>query len=218
MAGKFKLIYIDPCWPYNEPGFRKAGKEQGVANIAYDTMEFHELVGFKTMIDKWSARNCLMLMWATAPRLDMARDLLPLWGYRYVTVGFVWVKTKQNPDQLLIPGMDVAAFAQSMLATDLRKGMGFHTSIETEYCLLAKRGKPGAAEIRMVDQVVFAPIREHSRKPDEVAERIERIFPSLVPRIEVFARRRRPSWITWGNALGNVWVPGFERMELDVSV
>ena len=49
-----------------------------------------------------------------------------------------------------------------------------------------------------VEQVVFAPLREHSRKPDEVAARIDRLVGDI-PRIELFAREQRLGWICWGN-------------------
>jgi N6-adenosine-specific RNA methylase IME4 len=42
--------------------------------------------------------------------------------------------------------------------------------------------------------------REHSRKPDEAADALERLF-GPVSRIELFARRRRPGWEAWGNEL-----------------
>jgi hypothetical protein len=57
-------------------------------------------------------------------------------------------------------------------------------------------GKPARVD-RGVPQLVVAPRREHSRKPDEVAERIERLLPG--PYIELFARESRPGWDTWGN-------------------
>jgi N6-adenosine-specific RNA methylase IME4 len=46
-------------------------------------------------------------------------------------------------------------------------------------------------------QLVVAPRREHSRKPDEVRERIERLLPG--PYIELFARETRHGWDCWGN-------------------
>jgi N6-adenosine-specific RNA methylase IME4 len=46
--------------------------------------------------------------------------------------------------------------------------------------------------------VITAPRREHSRKPDEAYEMIERMYPEL-PKIELFARNARPSWAAWGN-------------------
>jgi len=50
----------------------------------------------------------------------------------------------------------------------------------------------------IADDLIHAPRREHSRKPDEAYELIERMYPEL-PRIELFARARRPGWDAWGN-------------------
>jgi len=52
-----------------------------------------------------------------------------------------------------------------------------------------------------IEQVMFAPLREHSRKPDEVARRINRLVGD-VPRIELFAREQRPNWVCWGDQVG----------------
>jgi len=71
----------------------------------------------------------------------------------------------------------------------------------TEPCLLATRGSP----LRLandVHQVVVAPRleeAEHSEKPEEVARRIERLYPG--PYLELFARRPRERWTTWGNEI-----------------
>jgi N6-adenosine-specific RNA methylase IME4 len=48
-----------------------------------------------------------------------------------------------------------------------------------------------------VHQVVMSPVREHSRKPDEVHDRIERLLAG--PYLEMFARKERNNWTTWGN-------------------
>ena len=61
---------------------------------------------------------------------------------------------------------------------------------------MATRGKPKRlnADVR---QAIIAPPREHSRKPDGVHERIERLVAG--PYLELFARQRRPGWDAWGN-------------------
>jgi N6-adenosine-specific RNA methylase IME4 len=46
--------------------------------------------------------------------------------------------------------------------------------------------------------IIVAPKREHSRKPDEAYELIERMYPDL-PKIELFARNPREGWSQWGN-------------------
>jgi N6-adenosine-specific RNA methylase IME4 len=82
-----------------------------------------------------------------------------------------------------------------------RMGLGYHTRSGSEACWLAIRGKGYKRQSMGVEQVVFAPLREHSRKPDEVTARIDRLVGD-VPRIELFAREQRPGWQCWGNEVG----------------
>lgn len=49
-----------------------------------------------------------------------------------------------------------------------------------------------------VVQTVFAPRRQHSRKPDEVVERIEELYPNAA-KLEMFARESREGWAAFGN-------------------
>lgn len=60
------------------------------------------------------------------------------------------------------------------------------------------------------DRVLWAPRAEHSRKPEEVHEWVERLFPGEGPetRLELFARRPRPGWTCWGGDLGFILTPG----------
>ena len=63
-------------------------------------------------------------------------------------------------------------------------------------CLLATKGKPKRIN-KDVQQLVVSKRREHSRKPDEMYNRIERFVEG--PYIELFARTKRPGWDSWGN-------------------
>jgi N6-adenosine-specific RNA methylase IME4 len=77
-------------------------------------------------------------------------------------------------------------------------GQGYWTRANPEDCWLATRGHPKRlhADVR---QFITAPVAEHSRKPDEIYERIERLVDG--PYLELYARRDRPGWMTWGNEL-----------------
>ena len=80
---------------------------------------------------------------------------------------------------------------------DVQMGLGYWTRANTEPCLLATRGKPKRlnADVR---QGIIEPRREHSRKPDGIHERIERLVAG--PYVELFARQSgRPGWDYWGN-------------------
>ena len=96
------------------------------------------------------------------------------------TVAFVWVKQKPGGNGLR------------------HSGNGYWTIANSEACLIATKGSP----LRLandVHQVVMAPVREHSGKPEEVRQRIERLFPG--PYLELYARKPAPGWTCWGNEI-----------------
>ena len=77
--------------------------------------------------------------------------------------------------------------------------VSFVISLNLKLLLIARRGDPPTP--RPEDRpasVIQAPRREHSRKPDEAYELIERMYPEL-PKIELFAREERAGWDVWGN-------------------
>lgn len=76
--------------------------------------------------------------------------------------------------------------------------LGYWTRSNSEVCLLATKGAPKRlnADVR---QAIIEPRREHSRKPD-IHTRIERLVAG--PYLELFARRTRPGWDSWGNEVG----------------
>jgi N6-adenosine-specific RNA methylase IME4 len=80
-----------------------------------------------------------------------------------------------------------------------RTGTGYRVLNQHEHLLIAARGElpcpPGSLR---PPSVIYAPRREHSRKPDEAYEIIERMYPDL-PKIELFARQARSGWAAWGN-------------------
>jgi N6-adenosine-specific RNA methylase IME4 len=116
--------------------------------------------------------TCALILWITDPLLAHAVGIIEAWGFTYKTVAFTWVKSTKD-------------------GTGFPIGCGYYTRANPEQCLLATRGKPQRLSCS-VPQLIVAPRREHRRKPDEVYERIEALFPG--PYIELFARTRRPGW------------------------
>jgi N6-adenosine-specific RNA methylase IME4 len=64
---------------------------------------------------------------------------------------------------------------------------------------LATRGRPKRLA-KDVKKAVLSPRREHSRKPDEIINMIERLVGG--PYLEMFARTRRDGWDAYGNEIG----------------
>lgn len=181
-AGRYRTIYADPPWTFRTWSDRGKGRSP---EAHYDCMS---LEGIKALpVADWAAPDAVLLMWATDPLLPRALEVIKAWGFTYKTVGFYWAK--------LLPGRDAAAMSEA----DFFTGMGFWTRANPEMCLLATRGKPKrlAGNVR---RLLIAPRREHSRKPDEAAARIEALCEG--PYLEMFARSSRPGWDIWGAQAG----------------
>ena len=174
----YKVIYADPPWTFAT--YSRKGKGRS-AEAHYDCMSLEEIKALP--VAEWAADDCVLLMWATDPLLDKAFDIIRAWGFTYKTVGFYWAKLNKSSPELLY---DKRSFFT---------GLGFWTRANPELCLLATRGNPRRRRAD-VPKLIISPRREHSRKPDEVYERIEALCEG--PYLEMFARSARPGWFPWG--------------------
>jgi len=75
--------------------------------------------------------------------------------------------------------------------------MGYYTRSNPEMCLLATKGKPKRLS-KSVRQLIVSKLEQHSKKPDEIRNRIVELCGDI-PRIELFARQRVEGWDCWGN-------------------
>jgi len=132
-----------------------------------------------------AATDCALFLWVTDPLLPEGLRLMEAWGFKYKTVAFNWSK------------MNKSAPPSLWTEADFFTGLGYWTRANPELCLLGTKGKPKRVS-KNVKRLVISPRREHSRKPDEVADRIVRLIGDL-PRIELFARQSRQGWSIWGN-------------------
>jgi N6-adenosine-specific RNA methylase IME4 len=134
----------------------------------YPTMTLDDIKA----LDVPAADDAVMFMWVTSPKLADGLDVLTAWGFEYRTC-MVWVKDKI--------------------------GMGYYARQQHELLLIAKRGNPRAPDPEDRPSSVLTAARgEHSAKPDEMYELIERMYP-LAEKCEMFQRRSRNGWAGWGN-------------------
>jgi N6-adenosine-specific RNA methylase IME4 len=177
---KYDILLADCPWAY----FGDPDKDQACGKH-YATMSPEDLAALDVR-NRWAAKNAVLFMWATCPKLDLAIDTLKAWGFFYRGVGFVWVKTNQ--------------------AGKIISGQGVRpTTIKptTELVLVgatSKTGRPLPLLTEAMGQVVLAPRPQnvHSRKPPEIRERIDKLYAPDLKRIELFARERFPNWDAWG--------------------
>jgi len=176
------LISADPPWPFDT--WSVQGRQRS-PDRNYDTMPLDEIKALP--VAPLAAENCALALWGVWPELPGVLDVITAWGFPYKTGGFVWVKTTKNAKVITLDG-DGLHWGMSRTAT----------CSNTEFVLLATRGHPLRLAADM-HQVIFAPVGEHSEKPDEAYRRMERLYPG--PYLELFARRPRDGWTTWGNEI-----------------
>jgi protein gp37/N6-adenosine-specific RNA methylase IME4 len=175
----YDIVYADPPWWYYSDT-----NKNGAAGKHYPLMPDDELRNFP--MRQLMADRSILFVWATSPRLDLAMRCIESWGLHFRGVSFTWIKTRKD--------------GRLLGASGVRPSIVKPT---TEYVLAASpiaRGKPLPLSDEAIQHTISAPRREHSRKPDEVQERVEKMYPD-VRRIELFARRRRLGWDSWGGQL-----------------
>lgn len=170
------MIYADPPWQYKDKC--KAG-ERGV-EFKYPCMSISDIKDLP--VQTISDSDCLLFLWVTFPMLQEGLDVLRAWGFTYKTVAFNWVKKNKKSDSWFW-------------------GMGNWTRSNSEICLLGVKGKPVRSQAN-VHSVIDTSIEQHSKKPDEVRNRIVQLCGD-VPRIELFARQEYSGWECWGNEVNN---------------
>lgn len=180
--GHFGAIYADPASKF------KTYSENGMGRSAdhhYPTMTFDEMAALP--VAEVSAPDVVLCCWATWPNLKNYLALIEAWGFTYKTCAFDWMKAEVSTVDLF----------PDPKSADMK--MGYWKRSNSEPCLLATRGKPkrANADVRMG---IIESARQHSRKPDCVYGRIERLVPG--PYLELFARTARPGWSSWGNQVG----------------
>lgn len=118
-----------------------------------------------------AAPDSLLWLWTTNAFMHDAYHLLQAWGFEAKSI-LTWVKD--------------------------RMGLGSWLRGQTEHCILAVRGRP---KVRLTNQTtaLVAPMRQHSRKPEQFYNLIEAICDG--PFLEMFSRQARPGWAAQGNEL-----------------
>lgn len=175
--GKFKIIYADPPWMYNARNNFKT-KFGGGAFKQYPLMKTKEICDLP--VNEIADENSILFLWATFPRLQEALDVIKAWGFKYKTVGFVWIKKNKIKKTNFF-------------------GIGYYTKSNAEICLIATKGKAPKVS-NSVSQIIESAIEKHSKKPDEVRNKIIELC-GKEKRIELFAREKAKGWSAWGNQI-----------------
>lgn len=173
---KFSAISADPPWHF----MARSEKGEGRSASHHYTTDRTEADKIKALpVRELAAPDCVLFIWMVDWCPQLALDVIEAWGFAHKTTAFTWAK-------------------QNAAGEGWHMGQGYWTRANPEDCWLATRGHPKRinADVR---QLIVAPVMEHSRKPDEIHGRIERLVAG--PYLELYARRDHESWVTWGNEL-----------------
>lgn len=174
-AGKYKVIVADPPWRYANAGCR------GAAGNHYSTMGLQQICDLP--VQRIAQDNSILLLWATWPQLREGLDVIKAWGFDYLT-GFPWLKITGDPSKTHWGEWDIKP----------QYGVGFWVRGCSEPLLIARRGKVSPPTDGLIG--LLSENLRHSRKPENIYHYAESLKG---PYLELFARRKRRGWDSWGN-------------------
>ena len=169
----YDIIYADPPWyfkTYSDKGNNRS------AMLHYNCLDIHDI--YNLSVDRISNNDCILFLWVIDPMLPEAMEVIKKWGFKFKTVAFTWVKENKKSEGYFT-------------------GLGYWTRANPEMCLLATKGKPKRIS-KAVRQLIISKRQKHSKKPDEIRDRIIQLCGDL-PRIELFARQKVKGWDCWGD-------------------
>lgn len=173
IAGGWACIHADPPWCFKSNSLARPGRN---AARHYACLSLSDIASLP--VKDAAARDSFVFLWVTGPFLAIGAHvpIMTAWGFEPTAMAFVWTKTRANGELFV--------------------GSGLTTRKSCEFVVIGKRGKPRrlAADVR---EAILEPLREHSRKPSEIYERIERYCGG--PRLDLFARESRAGWTVWGD-------------------
>lgn len=169
--GKYRVVYADPPWQYNDSRAGLDDYEASAAEAQYPTMSTADICALD--VKSLAADDSVLLCWATFPLLPDALEVVRAWGFKYKTA-IVWDKVRPN--------------------------MGHYHNASAELLLICTRGSGTPDESKRADQVqVVERTGRHSEKPEHFRKLIDSLW-TAGPRVELFRRGKAPDgWKVWGN-------------------
>lgn len=177
---RYGVILADPEWRF-EPFSRETGMEKAADNH-YPTSPLEAIKA--RGVEAIAADDAVLFLWATAPMLPQALEVMAAWGFSYKS-HVIWRKAEAGAGGRSAPGKLVL-------------GTGYWFRNGHELLLVGTRGNvPAPAMGSQFGSMLDAAPRRHSEKPEIFHELIEVYFPNL-RRIELNARQARAGWDAWG--------------------
>lgn len=174
----YECIVIDPPWYYS----MRSNDETHRNRIPYAPMKLEDIKNLPVP-ELGNHKGCVLWLWFTNNHILDAAECIRHWGFEQKTI-LTWVKVSQTGK--------------------VRIGTGHWLRNATEHCILATKGKVTSFShnktLSNQSTVLQAPRRQHSRKPDEFYEMVEKLCPNS-SKLEMFSRQKRDGWDCWGDEI-----------------
>jgi N6-adenosine-specific RNA methylase IME4 len=174
--GKFGTILADPPWRFANRTGKMAPEHKRL--MRYETLSMQDI--YELPVAQFALPQSHLYLWVPNALILEGLETMKRWGFSYKT-NIIWHKIRKDggPDG---------------------RGVGFYFRNVTEMVLFGVRGSlrtlsPGRRQVNFI----ATRKREHSRKPDELYNIIERCSPG--PYLELFARHRQKGWAQWGDEI-----------------
>lgn len=174
-TSKYRVIYADPPWKYNNSGAIETANGREVFTRVeqhYPTMSIEELCAMGPDVRAMADDDAVLFLWTTSAMLEVAFDVINAWGFKYKT-SVVWNKVRHT--------------------------WGPYVSVRHELLLICTRGSctPDASELPNSVQSIERSDR-NSEKPEQFRQMIDQMY-THGRRIELFSRTKVSGWEVWGN-------------------
>ena len=180
---KYSTIYADPPWRFQNRSGKVAPEHKRLNR--YETMSLEDIK--KLPVSEIAAEKSHLYLWVPNALLPDGLAVMEAWGFEYKS-NLIWEKVRKDgePDG---------------------RGVGFYFRNVTEILLFGVKGNknrtldPARSQVNLIRTMK----REHSRKPDEMVDLIERCSPG--PYLEMFSRGDREGWDMCGNQATDDYEP-----------
>lgn len=170
----FKTVLADPPWQFQNRTGKMAPEHKRL--MRYETLPLQEICNIP--VSSCIEEDSHLYLWVPNALLQEGLEVMKAWGFEYKT-NIVWHKIRKDggPDG---------------------RGVGFYFRNTTELLLFGIHGslrtlQPGRSQVNIIKSIK----QEHSRKPEEQYDIIERCSPPEY--LELFGRGTREGWTVWGN-------------------
>ena len=179
---RYRTIVADPPWDYKGHGLGQFSEKS--AGGHYPCMKAEEIL--RLPIGWWAEEEAHLYLWAPNSFVVWAHRIVEAWGFKPRTL-ITWVKGRFEAGRLI-----------------QHIGLGYAFRNSTEHIVFATKGGLGVLS-HDVPTAFVAPRHAHSEKPDSFYDMVERVSPG--PYLDVFARKQRMGWDTFGDEAFNFGTP-----------